>query len=162
MTEIVLKTVVAALPELCFDAARDVELHVASTAHTGERAVAGRTSGLIEMGEQVTWRARHFGLWLHHTALITAYDRPNHFQDTMTSGAFKTFVHDHTFRAITDCHTEISDVLRFESPLGPLGRLVDELVLRRYLGRLVVRRNEMLREVVERRASMQSALQSHK
>jgi len=60
MQTIRITTWIAAPPERCFDAARDLDLHLRSMAHTGERAVAGRTSGLIELGEEVTWRARHF------------------------------------------------------------------------------------------------------
>jgi len=83
--------------ERCFDAARDLDLHLRSLAHTNERAVAGRTSGLIELGEEVTWRARHFGITQHFTSKITAFDRPRYFQDAMQRGAFRSFVHDHFF-----------------------------------------------------------------
>ena len=37
-----------------FDLARSIDLHMNSTSKTGERAVAGVTSGLIGAGEQVT------------------------------------------------------------------------------------------------------------
>jgi hypothetical protein len=49
--------------ERVFDLARSVELHVASTAQTGERAVGGVTTGLLGPGDEVTWRARHFAVW---------------------------------------------------------------------------------------------------
>src|SRR5688572_15352099 len=88
---------IAASPPRCFDLARDLDLHVASMAHTGERAVAGRTSGLIGLGEEVTWRGRHFGFVLDHTSRITAFDPPRHFRDEMIRGRFETFVHDHFF-----------------------------------------------------------------
>ena len=76
-------------PERCFDLSRDLDLHRHSLAHTNERAVAGRTTGLIEAGEQVTWRAQHFGVVFEHTALITRFDRPHHFQDLMIAGRFE-------------------------------------------------------------------------
>ena len=60
MTTITIVTKIHASPERCFDASRDLDLHLESMGHTGERAVAGRTSGLIELGEQVTWEGRHF------------------------------------------------------------------------------------------------------
>src|SRR5256885_2925999 len=99
MQRITIETLIRAAPERCFDAARDLDLHMKSVAHTGERAVAGRLSGLIELGEEVTWRARHFGVTQHFTSRLTAFDRPSHFQDAMQRGAFKSFVHDHTFVA---------------------------------------------------------------
>lgn len=134
--------------ERCFDAARDLDLHLKSLAHTNERAVAGRTSGLIELGEEVTWRARHFGITQHFTSKITAFDRPRYFQDAMQRGAFKSFVHDHFF-AFDDGITTMTDVLAFSAPFGPLGVIAEKLVLRRYLQRLLTARAEVIRAAVE-------------
>src|SRR4051794_23179812 len=80
MTTITIVTTIRATPERCFDASRDLDLHLDSMADTGERAVAGRTSGLIELGEQVTWEGRHFGIRQRFTSAITAYDRPGIFR----------------------------------------------------------------------------------
>lgn len=145
-------TSIAAPVGRCFNAARDIDLHMASFAESGERAVAGTTSGLIGFGETVTWRARHLGVVQHLTSKITAFDPPHYFQDRMTKGAFASFVHDHHFQE-TDGRTTMTDVIEFRSPLGPLGRLVDALVLRGYLKRLITRRAEVLREELERRSS---------
>lgn len=136
--------------ERCFDAARDLDLHLKSMAHTNERAVAGRTSGLIELGEEVTWRARHFGITQHFTSKITAFDRPRYFQDTMQRGAFQSFVHDHFF-ACENGITTMTDVLTFSAPLGPLGRIAETLVLRRYLERLLTSRATVISEWAARR-----------
>jgi hypothetical protein len=68
MTQIELSTHINAPIGRCFDLARSIELHVESTKQTGERAIAGRTSGLIELGESVTWRAKHFGIWQNLTS----------------------------------------------------------------------------------------------
>jgi len=62
MARIELSLYVAAPADRCFDLARSVDAHLRSTAATGERAVGGRTTGLLELGEEVTWRARHFGV----------------------------------------------------------------------------------------------------
>ncbi len=143
-----LHTPIHAPPQVCFDAARSIDLHQQSLAHTGERAIAGRTSGLIGLGEEVTWRGRHFGVWLRHTAKITAFEPPRHFRDTMTRGAFAVFEHDHFFAPAGD-GTAMRDVLEFRSPLGGLGWLVDRLVLRRYLERLLRARNEVVKAAAE-------------
>ena len=50
-----------------------------------------RCRGVIGLGDSVTWRARHFGVWQRLTSKITALERPRHFRDTMTSGAFARF-----------------------------------------------------------------------
>jgi ligand-binding SRPBCC domain-containing protein len=86
LTEI---TLIHAPLERCFDLSRSIDLHKVSTARTGEQAIAGVTSGLIGLGEEVSWRARHFGVWQQMTSRITAFDRPAYFQDTMVRGAFR-------------------------------------------------------------------------
>lgn len=147
MQTITVECVVQASLERCFDAARDLDLHIRSLSHTGEIAVAGRTSGLIEMGE-VKWRARHFGVTQHFTSRITAYDRPYHFQDTMHRGAFKSFVHDHFFTRDGES-TRMTDVLVFTAPYGILGRVAGALVLRGYLLKLLTDRAVTIKESAE-------------
>lgn len=149
MAVIRIVTQIRATPERCFDASRDLDLHLESMWHTGERAVAGRTSGLIEMGEQVTWEGRHFGIRQRFTSAITAYDRPRHFQDSMVRGAFRSFVHDHYFEGC-DEGTRMTDVLAFRSPFGVFGTIVDRLVMKNYLTRLLTKRNEIVRASLER------------
>ncbi len=143
-----METWIRAPLQRCFDAARDLDLHVRSMAHTGETAVGGRTSGLIGMGEEVTWRGRHFGVWQHFTSKITAFDPPRHFQDRMQRGAFRLFVHDHFFSESGE-GTKMVDVLVFAAPLGVLGRIVEKLVLRRYLVRLLSARAAVIKEAAE-------------
>lgn len=150
VTRIELTTDIRAPREVCFDLARDLDLHVRTMSRSGEQAVAGRTSGLIGLGEEVTWRARHFGVVHHHTSRITAFDRPSHFRDSMVRGRFKMFEHDHFFDVVSG-GTRMRDVLSFESPLGLLGRCVDYLALARYLGHLLEERNRMIRGEAEHR-----------
>ncbi|HEV7238520.1 MAG TPA: SRPBCC family protein [Thermoanaerobaculia bacterium] len=148
MQTIKVDTRIRAPIERCFDAARDLDLHIRSLAHTNERAVAGRMSGLIELGEEVTWRGRHLGITQHFTSRITAYDRPRHFQDTMQRGAFRTFVHDHYFTE-EGTLTRMTDVLAFSAPFGIFGRIAERLVLRRYLTRLLQTRADAIRGAIE-------------
>jgi ligand-binding SRPBCC domain-containing protein len=122
---------------------------MASTAETGERAIAGVTHGLLGVGESVTWRGRHFGLMLTHESRITKYERPDYFQDVMVKGVFRSFVHDHFFEADIAGGTRMRDELRFEAPLGPLGRIAETLVLRQYLTGFLIDRNLMVRQVAE-------------
>jgi ligand-binding SRPBCC domain-containing protein len=148
MPIITIETLLPATPERCFDTARDLDLHVSSMKGTAEKAVAGRTSGLIEMGEQVTWEGRHFGVRQRFTSKITAFDRPAYFQDSMVKGAFHTFVHDHYFQASAG-GTKMTDVLTFASPLGFIGAIVDRLVMSSYLRRMLIVRNEVLKAALE-------------
>lgn len=148
MGRIELSTRVRAPRERCFDLARSIDVHLESTARTGEQAVAGITTGLIGLGEQVTWRARHLGVWQTLTTKITVYDRPAHFRDSMLEGAFARFDHDHFFEAEGDTCV-MRDVFDFSSPLGPLGHLVDRLYLDGYMRRFLLERNELVKAVAE-------------
>ena len=144
-------TVIAAPLERCFDLARSVEVHLAGNTHFGEQAVAlsGVTSGLIGLGEQVTWRARHFGVRQKLTSAITAMDRPHAFQDTMLQGTFRSMQHDHLFRTLLDGRTEMRDRFRFAAPMGILGRIAEVAVLRRYMRSLLLERNAVVKQVAE-------------
>jgi ligand-binding SRPBCC domain-containing protein len=142
-------TLVSAPIERCFDLARSVEVHLAGNVHCGETALAvgGVTSGLVGLGERVTWRAKHFGVWHRLTSEITAMYRPAFFQDTMTEGIFRFMQHDHFFRALSDGETEMRDVFCFAAPLGLLGRLAELILLRRYMRSLLVERNAVIKRV---------------
>ena len=148
MPVIVLRTRVAAPPSRCFDLARDVELHQRSTAASRERAVAGVTSGLLGLGDEVTWEATHFGIRQRLTSRISEFDPPNRFVDEMVRGAFARFRHEHQFLAV-DGRTEMVDIFDYTSPLGPLGRLADGLFLRRYMTTLLRERNAYLKRAAE-------------
>jgi ligand-binding SRPBCC domain-containing protein len=144
-------TIIAAPMDRCFDLARSVEVHLAGNVHFGEQAVAlgGVGRGLIGMGEQVTWRARHLGIRQNLTSAITAMDRPVYFQDTMLRGAFRSMQHDHYFRGLASGETEMRDVFRFAAPVPVLGQIVEVLLLRRYMKALLHERNVVLKEIAE-------------
>jgi ligand-binding SRPBCC domain-containing protein len=148
MTVVEVVTEVKAPATRCFDLARDIDLHLTSMGETGERAVAGKTSGLIGPGEEVTWEAKHLGVRQRFTSRITGFSPPRHFRDEMVRGAFKFFVHDHYFEE-HDGVTTVRDVLRFSSPFGVVGRLVDRVFLARYLRRLLCSRSEAVKKTAE-------------
>ena len=116
-------TIIKAPIERCFDLARSVEVHLAGNIHWGEEAIAaaGVTSGLVGLGQRVTWRARHFGIRHTLTSEITAMDRPGLFSGRHDQGPFRSMKHDHFFRARSDGETEMRDVFVFEAPLALLG-----------------------------------------
>lgn len=143
-----LTTIISAPIERCFDLSRSIDLHLASAAASGERAIAGVMTGLIGPGQEVTWWARHFGIGLELTSRITAFDPPRHFRDSMVRGPFRRFDHDHVF-ALQDGATLMTDVFDFESPWGVAGRLVDRLILKRHLQAFLLERNQIIKEVAE-------------
>ena len=148
MARLHLETVIAAPVERCFDLSRSIDLHLSSTEGTGERAIAGVTSGLIGSGQTVTWKARFYGLSPTHTTVISAFDPPRYFQDSMARGWFHSYCHDHYFIP-QDGGTLMRDKVEFSAPLGILGRAVERLVLERYLRTLIERRNRHIKQVAE-------------
>jgi len=72
MPRIELSTGIRSSIEICFDLSRSVDLHKLSTAKTNEEAVAGKTSGLMNLNETVSWRATHFFIRQELTTKITA------------------------------------------------------------------------------------------
>lgn len=136
---------------LCFDLSRDIDLHVRSTHGTDEVAVAGVTSGLIGLGESVTWEATHFGIRQRLTSRITAFQPPAHFRDSLVEGIFKRFDHDHFFTP-KNSGTTMRDVFDYESPLGILGRIADRLFVAAYMKRLLATRAAVIKSEAELRA----------
>ena len=118
--------------------------------HTGEKAVAGVTTGMINLGETVTWEARHLMKTRRFTSKITSMKPYESFTDEMIKGDFKSFKHEHHFKPI-DNGTIIIDILTYETPYGMIGQLVNGLYLHRYLESLIKRRNEVIKEYAESR-----------
>jgi len=144
------KIFVKAPIEKCFDLSRDVEVHTKTTGETKERAVGGVTSGLLELGDTVTWEAVHFGIRQRLTAQIIEMDRPNRFVDIMLKGAFHSFIHTHQFIEQGE-GTLMIDQFQYKSPLGPIGILADKLFLEKYMRNFIIARANELKILAERR-----------
>ena len=145
MPKIILETKINAPITVCFDLARSIDLHLESMEHTGEKAIGGVISGLINLHETVTWKAKHFGITMNLTSRITACQSPILFADEMVKGPFKSMFHEHVFEQ-KEGYTLMIDRFEFESPFGILGKLVNKLVLTRYMTRLLEKRNEVLKQ----------------
>jgi ligand-binding SRPBCC domain-containing protein len=149
MGTIRVETSILAPPEVCFDLARDVTAHLQSAAFSQERAVPpGRMSGLLEMGDLVTFEGRHFGVRQRFTARITELQRPHRFVDEMVHGPFKWLVHRHDFYA-QPAGTLMIDVLEWQAPCGPLGRVADAVFLEPHMRRFVSRKQQHLKQMAE-------------
>ncbi len=148
MPTIYLKTQIHSTIQICFDLSRSIDLHQISTAASKEKAIAGRTTGLIYLGETVTWEATHFGIRQQLTSKITAFNRPHHFRDEQIKGAFKSFVHDHSFSTVGDA-VVMEDVFTFQSPFGIIGKIVNKLFLTGYMTKLLKERNRVIKDYAE-------------
>lgn len=140
-TTFTIHTECPASAEDMFDVSLDIDAHVASMQTSQERAIGGVTSGHISLGETVTWRARHFGIWFTMTVRIDALARPHRFVDSQIRGPFRVFRHEHTFDS-RERGCLMTDRITVGSPI--FGALVERTVLVPYLRRMIRNRNRAL------------------
>ena len=148
MPKIHLTSFIAAPIERVFDLSRSINLHQISTASTNEKAIDGVMSGLINKDETVTWQAKHLFKTRQFTAKITEMQSPDFFIDEMIKGDFKSFHHEHHFKAATN-GTIMIDLLNFETPYGNFGKIVNSIFLKSYLEKFLINRNAVIKEYAE-------------
>ena len=149
MTTIHLITKINTPIETVFNLNIDIDVHQQSTSFSNEKAIAGRTSGRISLGETVTWKGKHFGIYLTHTSKITALEPLNYFVDEMEEGKFKSFRHEHFFSEENGV-TTMTDKLCYETPFGVFGKLFDTLFLKKHLHHFLLERNQFVKNLAEK------------
>ena len=148
MSTINLETHIKASSEICYKLSLNVDLHQESTRKTGEHIVGGIQNGIMKLGNTVTWKAKHFGVWQTLTTEITEEKPYSLFVDKMTKGTFKSMRHEHHFIE-NEGFTTMKDVFIFESPLGVLGKIFNELILEKYMKGFLIERNSLIKEIAE-------------
>ena len=148
MTTINLITKINAPKQIVFDLARNIDVHQNSASKTDEKAIAGITSGLINLNETVTWKGKHFGIYLTHTSKITEMELHDYFADEMIHGNFKSFKHEHSFIE-KNGKTVMIDNLIYETPFGIFGKLFDRLILKKHMINFLKTRNAFLKNLAE-------------
>jgi len=148
MTTIKLITKIKASQQTVFDVSRNIDIHQKSASNSKEKAIAGVTTGLINLNETVTWRGKHFGFYLTHKSRITAMTFYNYFTDEMKEGKFKSFKHEHFFEKNNGI-TIMTDKLQYETPFGIFGKLFDYFLLKNHLTNFLLHRNNILKEIAE-------------
>lgn len=133
---------------VCFDLARNVDIHTKTTAKTKEKAVGGVTQGLLEKGDTVTWEATHFGIKQRLTAKVTHMKKPTVFVDIMVKGAFSSFTHTHQF-VEEQGGTLMIDTFEYKAPFGPVGMIADKLFLEKYMTDFIISRARELKKIAE-------------
>lgn len=142
-------TEIGATRDTIFDLELDMDVHAASLAGSGETATTHTGRRHVALGDEVTFRARHFGLVWHMTSRITAYDAPRRFVDEQVRGPFRALRHEHLFDDLGAGRTRMTDRMTVTAPLGPLGAVVTRLLLAPYLRRLLTRRAAHIRQIAE-------------
>ncbi len=116
----------------------------------------GGPKACSNVGDLVAFEGRHFGMTQRFVAKITALDRPHSFVDEMVEGAFKWLRHVHEFES-NDGLTIMRDRLEWKAPLGLIGNLADLLFLKRHMRWFVATKQNALKQIAERRASIPTA-----
>ncbi len=148
MPIIYLETKIKSNIDICFDLSCSIDFHQLTTYKTKEKAVSGVTTGLVILGDVVTWEAIHFGVKQLLTSKISKFNKPFYFRDEQVSGAFKNFKHDHFFEQ-HDGFILMKDVFEFQSPFGIIGKLFNKLILTKYMTQFLSERNKMIKEYAE-------------
>lgn len=104
----------------------------------------------IEMRQdvEIDYRIRLHGIPLRWRTLIPVWQPPHEFVDEQIKGPYKTWIHRHSFEAITPSRTRMSDYVRYELPLTPLGELAYPFIKRQVEG-IFSHRNQLIPKLLE-------------
>ncbi|MEW5676408.1 SRPBCC family protein [Flavobacterium enshiense] len=149
MTTLQLTTIINADKKTVFDLSRNIDLHQDSMKTSGEKTIAGKTSGLIGLNETVTFKGRHFGFPLTHQSKITEMTFYESFTDEMLQGQFKSFRHTHLFSEANG-QTMMKDEIIYDVPFGILGNFLNRLFGQKYLTGLITQRNAYIKALAEK------------
>lgn len=148
MPRINVTTFVAAPQDRVFDLSRSIDLHRKSMQKFSEEAVQGKRNGLINEGEDVTWKAKHLFKTRFLKTKITSLQRPNIFIDEQVEGDFAMMKHEHIFKPCEN-GTIMIDIFYFETPYGFFGKMINQFYLTKYMQTLLEQRNLMIKQTAE-------------
>lgn len=144
-----IETFINADIQTCFDLARNVDFYQKSIKNSREIAIDGKTTGLVEANDFITWEAKHLGFVRHITLKVTEFNNPYLFVDEIVEGDFKAYKHEHIFRKSNN-KTIMIDKFYFESNWGFLGKIVDKFFMKKYMINILKIRNKTLKEKAEK------------
>jgi ligand-binding SRPBCC domain-containing protein len=100
----------------------------------------------MRAGARLDYTIKLYGLPLKWKTLIESFEAPSSFVDRQISGPYRLWHHTHTFEPHAG-GTRMRDVVRYELPLGPLGRGMHALMIKRTLKNIFDFREETLRSL---------------
>ena len=103
----------------------------------------------IRPGARVVLRTKLGPVPMRWVAEHTEYDPPHRFADRQVAGPFARWEHVHQFLDDGQGGTILRDEVDYEPPLGGLGRLLGDRMIRQRLERMFAFRHETTRAVVE-------------
>ena len=98
---------------------------------------------VMAAGTLINYRLRLFGLPFNWQTRICCWEPPFVFVDEQVSGPYCQWVHRHTFTALADGGTLITDEVTYRLPLAPFGEVAHPL-LRSELERIFAYRRQLV------------------
>ena len=114
--------------------------------------IAESTDRTVRLGTTIRYRLRLHGVPLGWESRIAEYVEGEVFADEMLSGPYRRWYHRHTFRSVPG-GVEIEDVVEYELPFGPLGRLAHALFVRRQLRAIFAYRERRISQLFPSQAA---------
>jgi ligand-binding SRPBCC domain-containing protein len=99
----------------------------------------------LAAGTRIDYRLSLFGVPLRWQSRIEEFDAPRRFVDVQLRGPYKLWHHTHEFEE-TAAGTLVIDRVRYQIPLGPLGRLAHALFVRRTLQKIFDYRHDTIEQ----------------
>jgi ligand-binding SRPBCC domain-containing protein len=81
---------------------------------------------------------------------ITQVRKPDFFVDEQRVGPYRLWHHEHSFRALDDKRTEVTDLVHYVPPFGPIGAVLDRVIIRRQLAGIFNYRASQLDQIKRR------------
>jgi ligand-binding SRPBCC domain-containing protein len=91
----------------------------------------------IEMkaGALIDYRLQLFGIPFNWQTKIESFEPPHRFTDLQVRGPYRLWHHTHEFHEVAE-GTMCVDIVRYELPWGPLGRVAHPLLVKRSLDQI--------------------------
>jgi ligand-binding SRPBCC domain-containing protein len=103
------------------------------------------TDSVVTEGTEIEYRIRMHGIPMRWVSRITEFVENHSFADEMLAGPYRSWVHRHLFHEVAG-GVEAEDIVDYQLPLGPLGRLAHAVWVRRQLATIFdYRETEMAR-----------------
>jgi ligand-binding SRPBCC domain-containing protein len=136
--------IAAPLPEVFAFFSEPANLGLITPPSMGFRIVEGPDRSL-RAGDRIVYRIRVAGLPLRWVTRITEWEENRTFTDVQEKGPYSVWVHTHTFEEV-DGKVRMHDLVRYELPLGMVGRISAGWFVRRQLAAIFDYRERVIRE----------------
>jgi hypothetical protein len=108
--------------------------------------IQSSTDERVRVGTEIAYRLRWQIFPMTWRSRISEYEDGRLFADEMLKGPYKRWYHRHLFNSVPD-GVEVTDIVVYELPFGPLGRLVHRIAVRTQLEAIFEHRREAIARI---------------